>query len=119
MTPEQLRIVPATADVTDRLKSRRDFVSSPGATPEVGDRNGERVVQNIAVTGNCDVFDLSKEEDRVKYAELSAKLFSGTEYIKLWEEKTMQGSALIVYVSYINYMNVYQTASNVINLNGN
>ena len=93
MTPEQLRIVPATTDVTDRLKARRDFVSSPGATPEVGDRNGERVVQNIAVTGNCDVFDLSKEEDRTKYAELSAKLFSGTEYIFAPQKNNFLSSA--------------------------
>ena len=118
MTPEQLRIVPLTGEATERLKARSDYVSSPGATPEVGDRNGERVSKDITVVGNCDVFDLSKDEDRVKYAELSAKLFSGTEFIRLWEEKTMQGSALIVYVSYINYMNVYQSATNVINLGG-
>lgn len=118
MTPEQLRIVPLTRDVTDNLKKRHDYVSAPGSTPEVGDRNGERVTQDVTVVGSCDVFDLSSSEDRAKYAELSAKLFSGTECIRLWEERTMQGSSLIVYVSYINYMNVYQSATNAINLGG-
>ena len=116
MKPSQLRIVPTSSEVSSGLKSREDYIAVPGATPEVGDRNATAAVQDVAVVGSCDRFDLSLEDDRFRYAELSAKLFAGTECIRLWEERSMQAGALIVYVSYINCTNVYQSSTHSINL---
>ena len=116
MNPSQLRIVPVTEAVTGKLKDRQDYIDVPGSTPEVGDRNAENVIKDIAVVGSCDRFDLSSESDRAKYADLSAKLFAGTECVRLWEEKTQQNGSLIVYVSYISYTNVYQSSARTINL---
>lgn len=115
MNPAQLRIVPTTSAVTDRLKSREDYIEVPGSTPTVGSK-AESKSCDVSVVGNCDRFDLSSAEDRAAYAELSARLFSGSDCIRLWEERTQQAGALIVYVSYINYMNVYQTPSHNIKL---
>lgn len=116
MKPDQLRIVPTTDKVTSRLREREDYVSVPGTTPEVGSRGSESCRKDIAVVGNCERFDLSQESDRQAYAELSAKLFAGSECVRLWEERTQSNNALIVYVSYINYTNVYQSAAHAINL---
>jgi hypothetical protein len=116
MKPGQLRIVPTTDKVVNNLKEREDYLAVPGTTPEVGVKSAESCRQDVAVVGNCDRFDLSKEEDRKAYAELSAKLFAGSECVRLWEDRTHSADALIVYVSYINYTNVYQNAAHAINL---
>jgi hypothetical protein len=116
MKPAQLRIVPTTSKVTDGLKAREDYIDIPGATPTVGATGDDVKRQDVAVVGNCDRFDLSKESDRAAYAELSAKLFAGNSCIRLWEERTQTQDALIVYVSYINYTNVYQSTAHTIDL---
>lgn len=116
MKPAQLRIVPTTEEVVGRLREREDYNEQQGTTPEVGMKDIESSRQDVAVVGSCDRFDLSKEEDRRAYARLSAEIFAGTSCIRLWEERTQTADALIVYVSYINYTNVYQSSSHVINL---
>lgn len=119
MNPQQLRIVPTSTDVTDRLKNRADYSAVPGTTPEVGDRLSGAFSTDITVVGACDMFDLSKDADRAEYAKLSAKLFSGTECIKLWEERSLINGVLTVYVSYINYMKVHQSSTQHIDLRNN
>ena len=116
MNPSQLRIVPTTKKVTDKLTEREDYVSTPGATPEVGNKNAEGVRQDVAVVGECVRFDLSDSSDRAKYAELAARMFSGADCIKLWEERIHNNGSIIVFVSYINYTNVFQNTTHTINL---
>lgn len=57
------------------------------------------------VTGYCDVFNLSKDEDRKRYGDLSAKFeeSAGT-YAKLWEERQFSKSDLIIYMAYLTYL---------------
>ena len=116
MNPSQLRIVPTTKKVTEKLASRADYVSEPGVTPEVGDKNSAGVRQDVAIVGECARFDLSDTSDRCKYAELSARLFSGADCVKLWEERIHSNDSVVVFISYINYTNVFQNSSHTINL---
>ncbi len=116
MNPSQLRIVATSSDTANKLASRADYVSVPGITPEVGDKNGPGVRQDVAVVGECKRFDLSDESDRAAYAELAARMFSGADCIKLWEERVHNGDSIIIFVSYINYTNVFQSTSRTINL---
>ena len=116
MTPTQIRIVPTTSEVVDGLAEREDFVSVPGATPEVGDKSDDTVRQDIAVVGECKRFDLSDPGDRKAYAELSARIFSGSDCIKLWEERIPTNGSIVIFVSYINYTNVFQSATRTIKL---
>lgn len=116
MNPTQIRIVPTSSDVVDNLSTREDFVAVPGMTPEVGDKNAGGARQDIAVVGECDRFDLSDSGDRKRYAELSAKMFSGSDCIRLWEERVHNNGSIIIFVSYINYTNVFQSSASTINL---
>ena len=116
MKPTQLRLVPTSHKVIDDLKIREDYVNTQGSAPEVGDKNGESVTTDVAVVGECARFDLSVDDDRQAYAKLSARLFSGVDCIRLWEERALHNDSLIVYVNYINYTNVYQNRTRVINL---
>lgn len=115
MKPSQLRIIPTTTKVVEGLKLREDYVNSPGSTPSVGIKGKDTTSQDVPVVGKCERFDLSEQKDREAYACLTARLFSGADCIKLWEEKTQQNGALIVYVCYINYMNVFQNPAHHIN----
>lgn len=116
MKPTQIRIVATSSTVTDRLATREDYIAVPGTTPEVGDKNAGGVTQDVAVVGECKRFDLANESDRVAYAELAARLFSGADCIKLWEERIHKDGSIVVFVSYINYTNVFQTPTNTIKL---
>ena len=116
MKPTQIRIVATSSAVTDRLTTREDYVAVPGTTPEVGDKNAGGVMQDVAVVGECERFDLSDESDRASYANLAARMFSGADCIKLWEERIHKDGSIVVFVSYINYTNVFQTPTRTIKL---
>lgn len=111
-------IVPLSSSKFTELRSRDDVKHSAGSTPSIGDRNDVSPRESFIFTGECERFNLSDEQDRRKYAELSAKLYSGAEYQRLWEER-MTGAVgeLIAYVSYVRYMQVYSNGNDNFNIN--
>lgn len=58
------------------------------------------------VIGHCEVFNLSKDEDRTAYADLLAKLAWSTNMEQHLEERTFVDNALIVYVAYLEYIKI-------------
>lgn len=113
-------IVPLSNKKFEDLRQRDDVVSAVGGTPELGDRHSASAVLREAYTGMCDRFDLSKDDQRKAYAELTSKLYSGAEYVRLWEERIAGADgAYIVYVSYLRVMKVYQTGNDLFNLSEN
>lgn len=110
-------IVPLASSKFNSLRGREDVDCQAGGTPRLGDRSDVSPKESYIYTGECDRFNLSNEDDRKHYAELSAKLYSGMEYQRLWEERTMSPTGeLIVYVSYIRYMQVYSNGNDNFNL---
>lgn len=110
-------IVPLTSGKFNSLRSREDVAYQAGGTPRLGDRSDVSPRESYIYTGECDRFDLSKDEDRRKYAEITAKLYSGMEYQRLWEEKTTGPSGeLIIYLSYLRFMQVYSNGNDNFNL---
>lgn len=115
MSTAKLSDIPLVALPNDRfqdLRNREDVRCPAGGTPEIGDRFDESPRLSHAFTGKCERFDLSIPEDREKYAELTAQLQAGSEYIKIWEER-IPGSdgKFFVYVTYMQVMAVYQTGN--------
>jgi hypothetical protein len=110
-------LVPLTSAKFSSLRDRDDVSCQAGGTPKLGDRSDVSPRESFVYTGECERFDLSKEDDRKKYADITAKLYSGMEYHRLWEEKTTGPSGeLIVYLSYIRYMQVYSNGNDNFNL---
>lgn len=60
-----------------------------------------------SVIGHCDLYDLTKVEDREKYADLMASLAASLNKEKIFEEriKTPEGG-LCVYISYLEYVKI-------------
>lgn len=60
-----------------------------------------------SVIGHCDLYDLTKSEDREKYADLMASLAASLNKEKIFEEriKTPEGG-LCVYISYLEYVKI-------------
>lgn len=60
-----------------------------------------------SVIGHCDLYDLTKSEDREKYADLMASLAATLNKEKIFEEriKTPDGG-LCVYISYLEYVKI-------------
>ena len=111
-------IVPLTNSKFEQLECMEDVYRPTGGTPEIGDKHDDSAVMRQAYTGMCDRFDLTQEKDRKAYAELIAKLFAGTEYVRLWEERTpAQDGKYYVYVAYVRVLNVYQTGNDSFDLN--
>lgn len=111
-------IVPLSNSKFSQLRNLDDVNCPTGGTPELGDKHDDSAVMRQAYTGMCDRFDLSLEEDRKKYADLVSKLYSGTEYCRLWEERMpAQDGKYFVYVAYVQVMNVYQTGNDRFDLN--
>ena len=103
---------PLSNDKFDELRGSNLVRKRTGATPELGDRNDETSINTHAYTGRCEQFDLSDPAQRISYAELTAKLYSGAEYIRLWEERMPgDGGKYFVYVTYIQVMSVYQSGN--------
>lgn len=120
MTPSTIKItpiVPIVQDKLDALKDRKDFVDNMGDLPEVG-KQGSAVTDDVyAATGHCDFFDLSKEEDRLAYAELSAKFVAGTSFQLSWEERIPNDKgALNVIVTYMEYVLVHHSEAVSVNI---
>ena len=83
----------------------------------LGDRHDVSPKTSYIYTGECERFNLSNDEDRAKYAELTAQLYSGMEYHKLWEERMPSPNGdLIAYISYIRFMQVYSNGNDNFNL---
>ena len=112
---DNISLVAIKPRVLSSLHKREDLIDVPGHTPEVGER-GLADRQNIGVTGFCECYDLSKEGDRSKYAELSANLAVGTEYVKIWEERVVTGESIKIFINYVRYINVNQTSIQPIKL---
>lgn len=107
-----IALVPLSNDQFQDLRSRDDVRCQAGGTPEIGDKFDESPKLSHAFTGMCDRFDLSIPEDRAKYADLTAKLHAGAEYIKIWEERLPGNNGqYFVYVTYVQVMAVYQTGN--------
>lgn len=58
------------------------------------------------VVGHCEMFNLSKEEDRKEYADLLAKLSWSANLSKYLEERVFINNELIVYIAYLEYMKI-------------
>lgn len=112
-----ISLVPLSNLKFDSLRARGDVKQDPGATPELGDKYDEANLSKQAYTGRCERFDLSDEKQRKKYAEITAKLLSGAEYVKLWEER-LPGSngEYYVYLTYAQVMTIYQTGNDKFDL---
>ena len=113
----EIPLVPLTNKKFEELRNRADVRQKAGGTPELGDKYTESPTYTQAYTGCCDQFDLSDPTQRKLYGELVSKLYSGAEYIKLWEEK-LPGSngSFFVYISYLKVMTVYQTGNDLFDL---
>lgn len=110
-------LVPLTNEKFEELRSRSDVRQQAGGTPELGDKHSDSPTYTQAYTGVCEQFDLSDPEHRKKYGELISKLYSGAEYIKLWEEK-LPGTdgKFFIYISYVKVLTVYQTGNDLFDL---
>lgn len=111
-------LVPLSNNKFSELLDRDDVRKPLGGTPELGDKHDEANLSTQAYTGKCDQFDLSIPEHRQRYAELTAKLLSGAEYMKLWEER-IPGSdgKFYIYVTYVQVMTVFSTGNDRFDLN--
>ena len=110
-------IVPLSNAKFKELRTRSDVRQQAGGTPELGDKFIDSPTYTQACTGSCERFDLSDEEQRKAYGELLSKLCSGAEYIKLWEERIPSSEGkLLVYVSYLKVLTVYQTGNDLFDL---
>lgn len=111
MKSSEIPLVPLSADRFAELRSRTDVVSKSGAVPRLGSTY-DNPKQTTAFAGFCERFDLSTEEGRSSYAELSAKLLPGTEVLRLWEERVHGPSGEIyIYVSYVKVLDVFQSGT--------
>lgn len=120
MNPSAIQITPIVPIVQDKLealKGRNDFVDNMGDLPEVG-KQGSAVTDDVyTATGHCDFFDLSKESDRVAYAELCAKFAAGTSFQLNWEERIPNDKgALNVIVTYMEYVLVHHSETVSVNI---
>lgn len=106
--PSDINLIPLKPSVLSSLEDRADYVNIPGRTPEIGDK-AMADTKEVGFSGYCDCFDLSDPSDRAEYAELSAKCFNGSEYIRLWEERVVADGNIKVFVNYIKYINVNQS----------
>lgn len=105
-----ISLIPLSNAKFNQLRNHRDVEQTPGDTPKLGDRFDTAPKEQTVYTGHCERYDLSDDRQRLAYAELSAKLLSGTEYLRLWEDKVQDTNGkLIVYVSYVTLMSVYTT----------
>lgn len=120
MTPSSIPItpiVPVAQNKLESLKKRSDYVDNLGDIPEVG-RQGSKVTDDVyTATGHCELFDLSEESDRRKYAELCARLEAGNDVRLSWEERIPNGKgALNIVVTYIEYMLVHHNETTSVNI---
>lgn len=105
-------LVPLSNGKFEELRWRDDVNQRIGATPELGDGNDDAHISTQVYTGKCEQFDLSDPVHRLKYGELSAKLLSGAEYVRLWEERVPAADGkYYVYVTYVQVMTVHKTGN--------
>lgn len=62
----------------------------------------------VKVVGHCEFFDLSKEEDRNTYADLSAKLAASLNLEKSFEQHVIDKGTLFIYLAYLEYIKVVE-----------
>ena len=115
-SPQQIPLVPLSTDKFSALRDRDDVEEAAGSTPVLGD-NFNSPDEVYAYTGFCNKFNLSDSDDRAAYAELSAQLYAGTEYMRLWEERIPVEGDIVVYVSYIQVLRVRKHGNDNFELN--
>lgn len=111
MRSSEISLVPLSTAKFDSLRERDDVIAHSGEVPRLGSTY-DNPKQSTAFAGYCDRFDLSTEQGRADYAELSAKLLPNTELVRLWEERvTGPNGAIYIYVSYVRVLEVYQAGT--------
>ena len=62
------------------------------------------------VIGNCEMYNLSKQEDRSKYADLLAELEAKDNVVVHFEERAItETGELLIYISYTEYIKLQLT----------
>lgn len=62
----------------------------------------------LSVIGHCEQYDLSDSEARADYADLCARLASAENLEKLFEQHIIEGSKLLVYITYLEYIKIVE-----------
>lgn len=114
---QNIPLIPISASSFDCLRNRDDVATPAGETPVLGD-DFNSPDPAYAYAGFCEKFNLSDDSDRLKYAELSAKLYAGAEFIRLWEDRLPVDGNINVFVAYIKVLKVFQDG-NKLDLNHN
>lgn len=100
MTPDTVKLVAIDeAQASDICQKKfLDKIVSGGAVASAGEGSSS------TVQGYCVYLDLTKEDDRKLYADLSAKFVASPNlYIMLWEERIKtDAGGLCIYLSYIS-----------------
>jgi hypothetical protein len=109
MRSSEISLVPLSNSKFKQLRDRPDIHENPGDSPYLGSASDKLKTKSTVYTGLCDRFDLSDSVQRSAYAALSAKLLSGSEYIRLWEDRVQEAGAMVVYVSYVRTLSIYST----------
>lgn len=104
MLASDVNLTPVTGKAKDRVDIKRLCHKLVGRSIESDpyDLNGEKLK---TITGRCLQLDMSKEEDRLTYADLASKCRSGDGSVELvWEEHVSTNTGgLMVYICYTEY----------------
>lgn len=103
MQASDVKLVAITGEQREQA-SVKDICRKLISNGEISDPysfNGKEV---SAVSGNCEMFDLSKEIDRIKYSDIIAKaVVNSSDVYILWEERVkIDGGGLIIYLCYVS-----------------
>lgn len=92
------------------------FNSAIAGVPYTSDVSDSIQDPELKLSGRCEQFDLSKSEDREKYADLCAKFLTPCGCDKLWEQRVPKADGgMIVYVAYTELCKVSYNTSIEIN----
>lgn len=99
MSPSDISLVPITTEQRDSASVKelcRRFIEPEGSSDPY-EFNGKEVP---TVSGDCLRLDMSKEEDRVKYADMAASAVANPDAVViLWEERVKtESGGLIIYL---------------------
>lgn len=83
------------------LESSGKFNAITAGIPYTSDASDYLDSPEYRLNGKCEQFDLTKSEDRNKYADLCAKFLTPSGHTQLWEQRVpKQDGGMIVYVTY-------------------
>lgn len=60
------------------------------------------------IVGHCECFNLSEEDDRNIYADLSARFAASMNLEKTFEQHVIDNGKLVVYLAYLEYIKVVE-----------